>query len=366
MKVNLFFSPLRPTGGIATWTFNMLEYIRECHIENVYHVDASIRFKNAEAHSKYKRLLSSVLDTLILVVCFWKALRKYRPYCVHVTTSASAALYKDRIYLFIASFFKVNVVLHYHFGRIPELAKQRNWEWKKLVSCVRRAKHAIVIDPMSYEVLCKEGFKGKVSYIPNPCSPLVEAIAKQALQKKQQNKFIFVGHVIPTKGVYELVEAFTQLKEDVVLEIIGLCSEEVKMSLLKIASRKANGEWLSVVGNKNRDYVLERMGTAEALILPSYTEGFPNVVLEAMACGCPVIATDVGAIADMLSVASPENACGICLPSHEVADIYNTVERYLKQDEENKRQFAVNGKKKVLETYIMEKVFPQYETIWSG
>ena len=366
MSVNLLFSPLKPTGGIAIWTYNMLEYIQKYHIPNIYHVDASIRFKNAKSRSQYRRLLSGVLDTVVLIYCFGKAIIKYKPNCVHVTTSAGLALYKDLIYLSIASFFKVKVVLHYRFGRIPELAKQRNWEWKKLVSCVRRAKHAIVIDPMSYEVLCKEGFKGKVSYIPNPCSPLVETIAKQALQKKQQNKFIFVGHVIPTKGVYELVEAFAQLKEDAILEVIGLCSEEVKMSLLKIASRKANGEWLSVVGNKNRDYVLERMGTAEALILPSYTEGFPNVVLEAMACGCPVIATDVGAIADMLSIASPENACGICLPSHEVADIYNTVERYLKQDGENKRRFAANGKKKVLETYTMAKVFPQYETVWNG
>ena len=365
MGVNLFFSPLRPTGGIATWTFNMLEHIRIHHIENVYHVDASIRFKNAEAHSKYKWLLSSILDTLILVVCFWKALRKYKPYCVHVTTSASAALYKDRIYLFIASFFKVNVVLHYHFGRIPELAKQRNWEWKKLLSCVRRAKHAIVIDPMSYEVLCKEGFKEKVSYIPNPCSPLVEAIAKQAVQKKQQNKFIFVGHVIPTKGVYELVEAFTQLKEDVVLEIIGLCSEEVKMSLLKIASRKAGGKWLAIVGNKSRDYVLEEMKTAEALVLPSYTEGFPNVVLEAMACGCPVLATRVGAIAEMLSENLKEEACGICMTSHETADIYDVIERFLRANEIEKRDFAANGKKKVLRSYTMDRVFPQYERCWN-
>ena len=196
----------------------MLEYIRIHHIENVYHVDASIRFKNAKSHSKFDWLLSGVLDTVILVLRFWNAVKRYKPKCVHVTSSASLALYKDEIYLLIASFLKVNVILHYRFGRIPELAKQKDWEWKKLLSCVRRAKHAIVIDSMSYEVLCKEGFKEKVSYIPNPCSPLVEAIAKQAVQKKQQNKFIFVGHVIPTKGVYELVEAFTQLKEDVVLE----------------------------------------------------------------------------------------------------------------------------------------------------
>lgn len=366
MKVNLLFSPLKPTGGIAIWTYNMLEYIQKYHILSIYYVDASIRFKNAKSRSLYRRLLSGILDTMMLMFVFSKSIKKYRPNCVHVTTSAAKALYKDRLYLLIASFFKVKVVFHYRFGRIPELAQQRNGEWKRLIACIKRAKHVIVIDPMSYMVLCKEGFEGKVSYIPNPCSLLVESIAKQSIKEKKHNKFIFVGHVVITKGVYELVEAFTRLENNVSLEIIGLCNEITQKELMQIASRKEDGCWLSIVGNRDRDYVLEQMQEAEALVLPSYTEGFPNVVLEAMACGCPVLATDVGAIAEMLSVDSEENACGICMASHNVADIYNVVKRYLQKDENARRSFVINGKKKVLNTYTMERIFPQYEKVWNS
>lgn len=363
MKVNLIFSPLRPTGGIATWTFNMLEYIQSHHIKNVYHVDASIRFKNAKTRSRYTRLLSGILDTLVLIWHFWKALRRYRPNCVHVTTSASLALYKDRIYLLIASFFNVRVVFHYHFGRIPELERQRNWEWRQLKICMKRAEHAIVIDPLSYNVLCEAGFGGKVSYIPNPCSLFVESVAKQTVEEKKRKGFIFVGHVIPTKGIYELVESFVRLKDYVCLEIIGLCSNEIKVSLIKTASRKANGEWLSIVGNKSREYVLDKMKMAEALVLPSYTEGFPNVVLEAMACGCPVIATNVGAIAEMLSVGT-ENASGLCVSSRDVDKLENALKEFLHNDMLRER-FTFNGKKKVLNCYTMEKIFPQYENVWT-
>lgn len=366
MKVNLFFSPMRPTGGISTWTHNVLEYVQARHIENVFHVDASIRFKNAASLSKIGRLCGSLLDTILLVFRFWTALRRYKPNSVLVATSAGLALYKDRIYLLIASFFNVKVLFHYHFGRIPELARRRNEEWRRLASCVERAAHVIVIDPMSYMVLCKEGFAGKVSYVSNPCSPLVEAVARQPLSEKKRDKFVFVGHVVVTKGVYELVEAFSQLEENVSLEIMGLCNSGVREDLMRIASRKENGRWLSIVGNKDRDYVLERMKEAEALVLPSYTEGFPNVVLEAMACGCPVLATNVGAIADMLSVDSGEDACGICMRSHEVTDIRDVVEQYLRMGEEGKRKFAINGKKKILEAYTMEKVFPQYERCWNN
>ena len=323
----------------------MLEYIQAHHIENVCHVDASIRFKNATSRSRIGRLSGSFLDTILLVFRFWNALRRYKPNSVLVATSAGLALYKDRIYLLIASFFNVKVVFHYHFGRITELAQRQNGEWRRLEECVKRAAHVIVIDPMSYVTLCKEGFESKVSYVPNPCSPLVEAVARQPLSEKKRGKFVFVGHVVVTKGVFELVEAFTQMEGNVSLEIMGLCNEGVRKDLERIASKKGNGRWLSIVGNKDRDYVLGRMKEAEALVLPSYTEGFPNVVLEAMACGCPVLATNVGAIAEMLSVDSEEDACGICLRSHEVADVRSGVERYLRTGEEEKEKVRYKWEK---------------------
>lgn len=366
MKTTLLFSPLHPTGGISSWTYNMLEYIQKHHIHNVYHVDASIRFKSAKSRSRFRRLWSGVLDTLILIYRFGNALVKYKPNCVHIATSASLALYKDSIYLWIASLFKVQVVFHYHFGRILELKQLRNWEWNKLISCVKKAKYVIVIDPVSYKVLCEECSEEKVFYIPNPCSPSIEAIAKQPLKLRRKNDFIFVGHVIPTKGVYELVKAFTRLDADIHLEIIGLCNEEMFKVLKNIASMKENGSWLTIVGNKDRNYVLGRMDEVDALILPSYTEGFPNVVLEAMACGCPVIATNVGAIADMLSVDIKENSCGMCLLSHNVEEICNTVKQYLEVKDIVKDKFARNGKNRVLSNYTMEKVFPQYVRLWNN
>ena len=285
---------------------------------------------------------------------------------MHIATSASLALYKDYIYLWIASRFKADVVFHYHFGRIPKLKQLRNWEWNKLISCVEKSKYVIVIDPISYKVLCEEGFGQKVFYIPNPCSLSIETIAKQPLKLRQKNDFIFVGHVIPTKGVCELVKAFTQLDADVHLEIIGLCSEEIFEVLKNIALMKEDGSWLTIVGNKDRNYVLYRMNEADALILPSYTEGFPNVVLEAMACGCPVIATNVGAIADMLSVDIKENSCGVCLLSHSAEEICNTVKQYLEVKDIVKDGFARNGKNRVLSNYTMEKVFPQYARLWNN
>ena len=67
-------------------------------------------------------------------------------------------------------------------------------------------------------------------------------------------------------------------------------------------------------------------------MLPSHTEGFPNVVLEAMAVGRPIIATDVGAIAEMLAVGTSE-ACGCCIPSRDVPALQSAIGRILADPE---------------------------------
>jgi glycosyltransferase involved in cell wall biosynthesis len=57
-------------------------------------------------------------------------------------------------------------------------------------------------------------------------------------------------------------------------------------------------------------------------VLPTYTEGFPNVILECMASGCPIITTPVGAIPDMLQFGSTQ-ACGACVDVKDVQGLKN-------------------------------------------
>lgn len=361
----LFFSPIYPTGGIATCTLNIIDYVRKNQIMNFVFCDGSIYHKKAGQSSTIRRVYSGILDTYRLIMTYIQAIKKYKPEIIHINTSASWALYKDWLYLKIAKFFRCQVVFQYHFGRIPELRKKQNWEWSLLLNNIKQSKHAIVIDPLSKEVLDKSGLKNKVSYIPNPCSIKLEQIANEKIKEKNdESPYIFVGHVVPTKGVYELVEAFSTMTIKAKLILIGLVTEQVKKELMSIAAKRNNGSWLSIVGNKKLDYVYKEMELAKALVLPSYTEGFPNVVLEAMACGCPVIATNVGAIPDMLSVDDVQNACGICIKPRSYKDLQQTILNY-ENDKNSQCKYAVNGKKKILSTYTMAQIFAKYNKIWN-
>ena len=366
MKLNLLFSSIHPTGGISTWTLNIVNYTKDKSLKDVVFIDASVFFKNGTNSNSFLRriFISGLLDTSRLVSKFLLSLIKYRPYSVHINTSASLALFKDCFYLFIASFFRIHIIFHYHFGRIPSLLIKKNWECYLLLFCIKHAHHSIVIDPESYNALCNIGLSSKISYIPNPCSSLVESVARLPESKKEGKQYLFVGHVVPQKGVIELVEAFTRFEETVSLLIVGLCSESMKKELIGIAKRKYNGKWLLILGNRDQEFVLSQMKKSEALILPSYTEGFPNVVLEAMACGCPIIATNVGAIPEMLAVGIPNEACGICIPSKSVDEIISAI-KFLR-DNNKAIFFARNGKKRILKNYILDIIYPKYEKVWNS
>lgn len=362
----LLLSPLPPPfGGIASWSKNLLQYSKTKKKEYLFHLNTAIKNRRITEVSYFSRLVYGSLDTSRILFLFTKKIIGLRPQVIHITTSASIGLFRDILFLWIAKILRIRSLFHFHFGRIPALSEAKNWEWKLLRYLISHAYCSIVIDRPSYQVLCKEGLTTKVVCIPNPCSQEVEQIAYQEVSIKQPDHYVFVGHIVKTKGVYELVRAFVSIKANLQLTLMGPYEETIKKELAQIASVKDNGHWLEFTGSQPKEKILEVLQTATALVLPTYTEGFPNVVLEAMACGCPVLASSVAAIPDMLNQHDLSKACGICFKSKSVLEVVNALNKFRAEPSKHKF-YATNGKNKVLREYTMNIVFPFYEKIWTN
>jgi len=110
---------------------------------------------------------------------------------------------------------------------------------------------------------------------------------------------LFVGNLVTIKGVEYLFEAVAKMKERCVLLVVG--DGPLKPSLDALAGRLGLGGWIIFTGRKPHSELPLWFNACDVFCLPSLNEGCPNVVLEALACGRPVVATSVGGIPEIIS-----------------------------------------------------------------
>ncbi len=104
---------------------------------------------------------------------------------------------------------------------------------------------------------------------------------------------LFVGNLVPVKGIDRLFRAMAELPQ-ARLRIVG--DGPLRRKLARLAVKLGIHDRVDFLGRKPPKEVADLMRAADVLCLPSRSEGMPNVVLEALACGAPVVATAVGEI----------------------------------------------------------------------
>jgi glycosyltransferase involved in cell wall biosynthesis len=117
---------------------------------------------------------------------------------------------------------------------------------------------------------------------------------------RQNNRILFLGWFIPTKGVYELVDAVGMLLEsgyDTRLDFFG--TKEVDR-LRDYVSTKGLAHSVTVHGWIGQEEKVKALYESTMLVLPSHSEGIPNVILEAMATRTPIVSTLVGGLKEVL------------------------------------------------------------------
>lgn len=347
-------------GGIVVWAQNIVDYYHSLSTDLLLKiVPFDRKVKNAKNAGMLNRVWSGISEYKTAVKKTRKQLKKENYDVLHLCTSASISLAKDYFVLKIAKRNGVKTVIHFHFGRIPELVQQNNWEWKLLQKIVKLADAAVTIDRKSFNALQEYGFKN-VHYLPNPLSrSIIQQISfEAATTEREERKLCFVGHVIPTKGVFELVEACKEIT-GIKMHVVGKVTPEVRSQMEQIAN---GGDWLVFEGEVNHQKVIHVMLTSSVFVLPTYTEGFPNVILESMACGCAIATTPVGAIPEMLDMSS-DKPCGLCCEPKDEEGLRHNIQYFLDHPNEA-REYGNRAVKRVNEMYAMPKVWEQTVEIW--
>jgi glycosyltransferase involved in cell wall biosynthesis len=177
---------------------------------------------------------------------------------------------------------------------------------------------------------------------------------------ERENLIGYIGRLSPEKGVENFVKAIPQLSKtgvDRKFLIIGDGNLRDKMeSYLDSNDLNRNTELLESI---DHDEIPGYLNKLKLLVMPSYTEGLPNIMLEAMACGTPVLATPVGGIPDIIV----HGKNGFIMEDNSPQSIADAVEEILENP--NYHEISENAKKTVKNYFKYETVVKNWTDIFS-
>jgi glycosyltransferase involved in cell wall biosynthesis len=161
----------------------------------------------------------------------------------------------------------------------------------------------------------------------NLFSPLDKQECRTRLGFPTDGKILVtVAHLGPRKGHHEMIRALAGLPKDVKLVIVGGAAQGgTAANLMTVAKSCGIEDRLILPGPQPYERIPLYFAAADASILASYREGCPNAVLESLASGTPVVATDVGAVPDIL----PVPAAGRIVPPERVEPLRQAVAEVL-------------------------------------
>jgi len=173
--------------------------------------------------------------------------------------------------------------------------------------------------------------------------------------EKEENLILFVGRVCREKGIDTLTRALTYLKTPTNLIIIGPKDWNPRhfseiLELIRKENEKGKHK-VVYLGAKTREEIIKYYQKASMLVLPSQREGFPMVILEALACETPIIATNVNGIPEILQ----NNECGLIIPPNNPQKLGEAIQ-FLLDNKETRIKFGRKGRETVKKRFSMDAV----------
>ncbi len=313
----LLVSPLPPpTGGIARWTVIVTNHFANSTEVETPVINTALRLRSPQSRSKTLRIVAGSIEAAWTIIRFTWAVATTAPDVVHVNTAGQLGLFRDVLLLRIGRLFGVPGVAHLRFGRVPSLAAHPTWEWTWLSRLFKEAHTVVAIDSETASTVSELFPNVRMKHIPNCVS--MEPQTSGSTERRISKMVLFVGWLVPSKGIEELLQAWSAVRQPGWrLRLVGPYSSSYREEL---NDKRLITEGVEIIGEMGHSAVISELRACSVFVLPSHTEGSPNVVLEAMAAGAPIIASTVGGIPQML-----KDGCGIMIPPGDLDELISSL-----------------------------------------
>ncbi|HEX2197673.1 MAG TPA: glycosyltransferase family 4 protein [Burkholderiales bacterium] len=282
-------------------------------------------------------------------------LARYRRAVLHVHTAAGARFWADAAYMSMAMAARCPVLLHLHGGGFERFYDRIGTGQAVMRYFLERAACVAVPSQRMARWIHSVSASVRATVLPSP------VVMAPPAAGARPNLILFLGRLHADKGIYDLLDAVSQLRgavPDVRLVCAG-AGERVAVAQyaehLGIADAVKFTGW---VGPSGKRALLE---SAAVFALPSYAEGMPMSLLEAMAAGVPAVTSPVGGIPEVLV----DGTSGLLAAPGDIATLQRHLRRLLLERTLGERIGAA-GRETVRARFAAERALPKLEELYAG
>jgi glycosyltransferase involved in cell wall biosynthesis len=335
-------------GGIASVSRNMLTlpFATEWNIQLV------------TSHKSVNKFAMFFIFAWSFVTIFLSRL-KGEPGLAHIHLASRGSFSRKEMLARWARFLGFRILIHLHGGQFDKFYEDECSTAKKnKVEKLFYSAHQVVVLSRNWFLWVKKTFPGvkKLDIVYNfgPSDTFPRKVSNNST-------ILFLGRICEAKGIHDLIK---------VLPNVIACVPELKVILggdgditpfLEQAEKLGVLQHVDFIGWVEKKDKLDLLASCSVFVLPSYYEGFPVGITEAMAFGIPVVATDVGGIPDAIS----DEQEGLLIKPGDLLNLGNSLIKLL-LDKQFADELARNAQQKYKQSFCSEAILPLWNDIYKG
>ncbi|KON70201.1 glycosyl transferase [Peribacillus butanolivorans] len=352
MKVIMIGSHLRVNGGITRVVKNYLESGMQKKVNLEY-------FPTYYGSNHFINILYFVIQYFKLFINLNLLNKQYD--VAHIHMSYRGSYVRKRYIIHLLNSKNIPIVLHMHGSQFKDFYNESsNGQQKQIKDTLNKVSLILALGEQWKEYY-QSISKTKVVSLDNAVFP------KEILKSSEEKIYITtMGVLSQRKGTYDLIETASQIKGKINSKYKFLIAGDGEIDKVKKRIKELNVEDMFVIPGwiSDQKVIDEIYRKSVIYVLPSYNEGMPMSILEAMSYGLPVVSTDVGSIS---SVVKEEN--GFVIKPGDVETLTNCLINLL-NDQFSIEKFERNNSEKIRLEYniyvSVEKIVELYKELLKG
>ena len=270
-----------------------------------------------------------------------------RPLLVHVHGSKEASFYRKMVFMALARIWRKKIIFHCHSGKFDQFyLEERDWQKTLIRKVLSLSDRVVILSPHWTLFFSQMVPSSKLKVLENAV-PLASYQLKSAeFPKALEPTIFFAGLLTENKGIFDLIAIIPELVKKVPsVKVLLAGTGELQRIQAVLQSGHIEGS-VKLLGWVDPQQLIGLYHQSHLFVLPSYYEGLPMVLLEAMACGLPIVATRVGGIPELIE----EGENGILIHPGDREALLNALARLL-GDPILRGHMALKNVQKIKEKY---------------